>query len=363
MTQGEEQLYDKREVDTDHVKCAGCGANMEFDPASQKLVCRHCGRTEELEKQFGAPELDYLKGLDACEQWDRETVVFRCENCGAKVLLDRAQTAKLCPFCGTAHVVEAGEQAGIKPTALLPFAFDKDIAVQRCKAWAKKGWLAPRKFRKRMSPDSVNGVYTPCFTFDSNTFSRYEGRIGKRHTRVVGSGKNRRTETYIVWRNISGTFSNRFDDVLVTAGRMMSQKNMEALQPYDTNRGCLFEEEYMLGFMAYRYETGLSELWKDARDIIDQRLRGMILGQYVYDCVGYLNVSTSHENVTYKYVMLPVWVGNYTYGRKLYNFYVNGTTGKVAGKRPVSPWKVLGLVFAGLALAAGLFLLWYFNVL
>ena len=66
MTQGEEQLYDKREVDTDHVKCAGCGANMEFDPASQKLVCRHCGRTEELEKQFGAPELDYLKGLDAC---------------------------------------------------------------------------------------------------------------------------------------------------------------------------------------------------------------------------------------------------------------------------------------------------------
>ena len=89
----------------------------------------------------------------------------------------------------------------------------------------------------------------------------------------------------------------------------------------------------------------------------------MILGQYVYDCVGYLNVSTSHENVTYKYVMLPVWVGNYTYGRKLYNFYVNGTTGKVAGKRPVSPWKVLGLVFAGLALAAGLFLLWYFNVL
>ena len=214
-----------------------------------------------------------------------------------------------------------------------------------------------------MSPDSVNGVYTPCFTFDSNTFSRYEGRIGKRHTRVVGSGKNRRTETYIVWRNISGTFSNRFDDVLVTAGRMMSQKNMEALQPYDTNRGCLFEEEYMLGFMAYRYETGLSELWKDARDIIDQRLRGMILGQYVYDCVGYLNVSTSHENVTYKYVMLPVWVGNYTYGKKLYNFYVNGTTGKVAGKRPVSPWKVLGLVFAGLALAAGLFLLWYFNVL
>ena len=110
-------------------------------------------------------------------------------------------------------------------------------------------------------------------------------------------------------------------------------------------------------------ETGLSELWKDARDIIDQRLRGIILGQYVYDCVGYLNVSTSHENVTYKYVMLPVWVGNYTYGRKLYNFYVNGTTGKVAGKRPVSPWKVLGLVFAGLALAAGLFLLWYFNVL
>ena len=144
MAQGEEQLYDKREVDTDHVKCAGCGANMEFDPASQKLVCRHCGRTEELEKQFGAPELDYLKGLDACEQWDGETVVFRCENCGAKVLLDRAQTAKLCPFCGTAHVVEAGEQADRAPAVCLRQGYRR-AAVQ---SLGEKGMAGAAQIQK-----------------------------------------------------------------------------------------------------------------------------------------------------------------------------------------------------------------------
>lgn len=358
MSGQEEQVYDKRVVDTDHVKCDGCGANMEFDPKTQQLVCRHCGKTEKLEKQFDVHEVDLLTGLDACEQWDRETVVFRCENCGAKVLLERGQTARCCPFCGTAHVVEAKEQAGIKPTALLPFAFDRDIAVLRCKEWAKKGWLSPRKFRKSMSPDNINGVYTPCFTFDSHTFSRYEGRIGKTHTRTVGSGKNRRTETYIVWRHISGTYDNFFDDIVVTAGNMMSQKNMDALQPYDTNNGCKFEEDYMLGFMAYRYERGLQELWGDARDIMDQKLRAMILSQYSYDHIDYLNVSTDHDSVTYKYVMLPVWVGNYTYGKKLFNFYVNGTTGKVTGKRPYSPWKILILTIVGIALVLGLF--WLF---
>lgn len=60
--------------------------------------------------------------------------------------------------------------------------------------------------------------------------------------------------------------------------------------------------------------------------------------------------------MTYKYVLLPVYVGHSTWRQKLYNFFVNGETGKVTGKAPVSPLKVLGVVL--LCAAAVALLVW-----
>ena len=72
-----------------------------------------------------------------------------------------------------------------------------------------------------------------------------------------------------------------------------------------------------------------------------------------------MNVSTIHEGVTYKYVMLPIYVGNFNYRKKLYNFYVNGETGKVVGKTPKSPLRILFAVLCGLAVIVGVALLFY----
>ena len=116
----------------------------------------------------------------------------------------------------------------------------------------------------------------------------------------------------------------------------------------------------MLGFMAYKYDNDLEGCWDFAKSRIDARIRKGILSRYVYDKVAYLNVSTSHDRVTYKYVMLPVYVGNYNFNKKLYNFYVNGDTGKVWGKTPKSPIKIAIAVLLGIALVAGIVALYYF---
>ncbi len=87
---------------------------------------------------------------------------------------------------------------------------------------------------------------------------------------------------------------------------------------------------------------------------MDKSIRSSILGKYSYDRVDYLNVSTSHERVTYKYGMIPVYVGNFTFKQKLFNFFVNGNTGKTWGKYPKSFWKILLVVLLGVAAAAGL---------
>lgn len=346
---GEERV----KVETESVKCPGCGANMVFDADSQMLYCPHCGSKRDLGAGKRADEKDLMEGLSADAIWKaEETVVFRCDNCGAKVVLQKDETAKLCPFCGTAHVQKTEELAGLKPDAVLPFAFGTEKALEYSKNWAKKRFFAPRKFKKDLNADNVNGVYAPCFTFDSHTYSTYRGRIGVTHTRTVGSGKNRRTETYTVWHNISGTYADFFDDLAITAGDKCGQKELDKLAPYDTNSGIEYKEKYLLGFMAYHYDHELSDCWDRAKNRMDGIIRSRILAQYHYDKLDYLNVSTTHENVKYKYVMIPVYVGNFNFRQKLYNFFVNGTTGKTYGKYPKSGLKI-GVLAATLAAVAG----------
>lgn len=51
------------------------------------------------------------------------------------------------------------------------------------------------------------------------------------------------------------------------------------------------------------------------------------------------------------FVLLPFWIGAYTYRGKVFRFVVNGQSGQATGTRPKSPWKI-GAVVAAVLLAA-----------
>lgn len=338
-------------VDTGMKKCLSCGANMIFDPDKQKLYCPHCESMVELSFNVKAREIDIRTAFQSERTWESDTVtnVFSCENCGAKVVFAEGESAKSCPFCGTAHVTKLEDLSGIKPSAILPFGFGVKKAVELSKKWAGRSLFAPRSFKKSLNPSDIKGVYVPAFTFDSVTTSTYSGKIGKRRTRVVGYGKNRRTETYIEWRYISGTFYGNYDDILISSGEKIDQAKLNKLMPYETSQCSNYEENFLLGFMAYHYDKNVERCWEDAKAIIDADLKRAILRQYSFDMMSYLNVSTIHERVTFKYVMLPVYTGLFKYSKNNYNFYINGRTGKVTGKRPISPLKVILSVLLGAA--------------
>ncbi len=356
---GSDERFER--VETESVKCPSCGSNMVFNADTQTLYCEHCDTTQAFDMNTVAQEQDLRVALYGTDNgWSKdETSVFYCDNCGAKIILAVSETAKECPFCGTHHVQKIEELAGLKPNAVLPFTFGIDKALKYVREWAKKRIYAPKDFKKNLSVDRIHGVYSPCFTFDSQTVSTYAGRIGKTHTRTVGSGKNRRVETYVVWRDICGSFYRNYDDIYVTAGTKLNQNQLDKIAPYDTNSSKEYEENYLLGYMAYHYDKDIKGCWTEARNIIDANIRQGILSQYNHDRVAFLNVSTSHQNVTYKYVMLPVYVGNYKYRKKVYNYHVNGNTGKVYGKTPKSFWKILLTVLGIVALLVGLGFLIY----
>jgi hypothetical protein len=60
-------------------------------------------------------------------------------------------------------------------------------------------------------------------------------------------------------------------------------------------------------------------------------------------------VDTAYRGITYKHILLPLWLSSYRYGNKTYSFQVNGQSGAVAGARPYSFWKIF---FLALAVAA-----------
>ena len=64
-----------------------------------------------------------------------------------------------------------------------------------------------------------------------------------------------------------------------------------------------------------------------------------------------LRVWTQHADVTWKHLLLPLWIAAYRYEDRLYTFLVNGQTGKVVGKRPVSKLRVALAVALGVLLA------------
>jgi hypothetical protein len=53
-----------------------------------------------------------------------------------------------------------------------------------------------------------------------------------------------------------------------------------------------------------------------------------------------LDVSASFAGQSFKHILVPVWLLSYTYGAKQFQVVLNGYTGAVAGRYPISWIKV-----------------------
>ena len=333
------------------IKCDGCGSNMAFDPVSQTLKCEYCGNKLDFAKDANVKEIEIEQAFLSDESWKNETRAYRCENCGASFVIGADEVAVACPYCSTSHIVQTEDLTGIKPTAVYPFLIDKSSAVEVSKKWAKRRLFAPSSYKKNLKAENVQGIYMPCFTFDSQTYSVYDGRIGKRKTRTVKRDGKTYTETYIDWRRVSGTLDMFFDDILISAGDI-EQSNLDKIGDCSKETLCVYEKKFLAGFTASHYTRDVKKCWNHAKKEMDARLRTAILNMYFCDVVDFLNVSTKHCDVTYKYLLLPIYRLNYNFKKKNYPVLVNGNSSKVTGKAPVSPFRVTIAVLLGIAFLA-----------
>ena len=350
--------------------CDNCGSDLRYDPDSVRLVCDHCGNSQPIETDLAArrgaiEEHDFRAAFEALADATptEETRVSKCPNCGASIEFDEEVHAKECPYCATPVVTDTGTHRQIKPAAVLPFELDEERARDAMKDWLGSLWFAPngladyaRKGRR------MSGIYTPCWTFDADTSTNYDGQRGTVHTKshtVYHKGKPKRVTTSEVhWKHVSGRVSRFFDDVLVLASTALPEKFRRGMAHWDLSRLEPYMPEYLAGFRAESYTIGLTDGWKTSRQIMDRQIRRDIKFDIGGDRQKIDQMQTRVSNVTFKHILVPLWLAAYKYRGKSYRFVVNGQTGEVQGERPWSAWKLFLAFLVAVVVAAGLGYLW-----
>jgi len=345
--------------------CDACGSDLRFDPRAEQLLCDHCGNAEPIEGVVQAThalaELDFQAAVQNLlpQAEIEETRVISCPNCGAETQFDEKLHAAECPFCATPVVTDTGTHRHIKPKGLLPFAMDEATARSSVGSWLGSLWFAPnglqeyaRKGRK------MNGLYVPCWTFDADTKSRYRGQRGtvyyESRTVTVNGKRTQKRVRKVRWSPASGRVARFFDDVLVVASNSLPRPFRNALGAWDLSALEPYKPEFLAGFRAEGYQVDLPVAFEEAREIMDRIIERDVKFDIGGDLQKVTQVDTQVDDVTFKHILLPVWLAAYKYRGKTYRLAVNGRSGQVAGERPYSVWKIAFAVLAAMIVAAAL---------
>jgi uncharacterized CHY-type Zn-finger protein len=356
-----EQSWDTTEPGGQSFKCGQCGAKMTFVPGSTAQKCPYCDHENAIPQgEEDIEELDYHAFLhQAMGQEDMiDRLTIKCESCGAESTFEDNITAKHCVFCGMDVVSTAHSTKVIKPKSLLPFNIDKRKAHQNFQKWIQKLWFAPNALKKMATSDSgLTGMYVPYWTYDSDTTTFYRGQRGDHYyeTETYTTTENGKTVTKTRqvrktrWRSVSGTVWRNFDDVLIMASHSLPRKYADKLQPWDLKNLTPYRDEFLSGFRAESYQVDLQEGFNLAKGVMGKQIDRDIKHDIGGDEQRISSKKTRHDSVTFKHILLPIWLNAYRFKEKSFRFLVNGRTGEVQGERP---WDYLKIALTAGGIAA-----------
>lgn len=352
--------------------CPACGAILVFEPKDGQLVCPYCGHKEVIPEsaeqveersyeEYLQPRAEQLQTLAA------GALEVQCSSCGAIVTFVPPEVARDCDFCG-AKIVAQPKSADptVAPEGVLPFRIAQQQATANVKQWIASRWFAPNALKKFATPEAIDGVYLPFWTYDANTVSYYTGQRGEHYyvtetyTETDAQG-NTQTKTRQVqhtnWYPVSGTVTRWFDDILIPATKSLPVNRLSALEPWDLPEIKPYEPAYLSGFKAQRYQVELAEGFEQAKAIAAGVIEGDVRRDIGGDEQMISDIKTHYSAITFKHLLLPVYAGAYRLNQKVFQVVVNGRTGEVQGDRPYSFWKITLFILFILLVIGGLYLL------
>ncbi|MDO8998925.1 MAG: hypothetical protein Q7W45_04095 [Bacteroidota bacterium] len=333
------------------IKCKNCGANLKFAAGTQHLNCTYCNADNEIVvEKTELIENDYNAFLDSTiSTSEKQTIsTLKCDCCGSSTTLPENVTSSSCPYCDTPLIIKNGSTCNlVKPKYLLPFKIERKKAKEEFVKWVGGLWFAPNKLKDyaNNSLEKLKGIYMPYWTYDTNTYSSYSGMRGVYYyvteTYRDSQGKTQtRQVRHTNWYPASGSVNNSFDDILVCASNSLPKKLVQDLEPWDLPELVSYNDQFLAGFVTESYQTELKPGFEEAKErmlpIIQSSVRSDIGG----DTQQITSISTEYNDISFKHILLPLWISAYKFNEKVYRFTINARTGEVQGERPYSGWKI-----------------------
>jgi DNA-directed RNA polymerase subunit RPC12/RpoP len=323
--------------------CPKCGGHLEFNLQVNALVCQYCGYIREPEERSAADDEQVMALMLPTEmghRWAVSQLQMICGQCGAHSLWPKGQAAAECPYCGSGQLIESNETKGlVDPQAIAIMQIDEREATQKISEWLGKGWTKPDDLKESAQKSLLRPAYYPFWTFD--------GTLDIHWSCDINEGSSDRPR----WVGQSGVEFEMFDDVLIPGLTSLKFKDLNKLGQFYLKDVVEFNPDYLAGWPALTYDRPLSKATLLAREQIVRKVRRelhqrVLPGRQKRD----LNPGgVNWSDMTYKHVLLPVWIGKYRYKGNEYSIMVNGQTGNVTGEKPKDSLKTLGIIVSVIA--------------
>lgn len=346
-------------------QCTSCGGQMQYSPETGKLRCLYCEEEipiphtegEIIENDYDAwVEREqrlpfYTHGVQTSKTTEFETrdngttgvLEVTCSQCGATTTFDPHIQAQKCPFCDTPLEATSAHLANFwEPNYVIPFHFSQKKCGLVFKKWIRKKWFAPNSARKlEIASNRFKGTYLPYWTYDAQMSAEYVGERGEHYLERDSKGN---THTRTRWYSVSGRVANFFDDVLIPATDSIDRRILTEAKDWKVEDYKTYNPAYFAGFVTQIYTVDFVQGFEYAQQLIEEETRELVLRDIGGDEQRIHSLDITLDDKKFKLLVLPFWVTSYRYKNKLYQVVVNGMSGRVYGKAPVSVWKVLLLI-------------------
>jgi ribosomal protein L37E len=320
-------------------QCPKCGGQVAFNIETKQLACLYCGYAAEADEEHTAadaerPILDVLP-TESGHRWAASQQQLSCQRCGAVSLWPPAQKAAACPYCASHQLIASSEsEALVDPQGIAVMQISEEEALRCTRAWFGRGWFIPDDLSQSVKNHSLQPAYYPFWIF--------EGTVELHWTCEVNEGGSNTSS----WVRQSGSEFELFNDVVVPGLQRLNHKDMEKLGPYNLLDVVAFKPDYLAGWPAMSYNRSLAKATLMARESVIRVLRQQLHYRVASGRPkrGLKTGGVNWYDMTFKYVLLPLWIGTYQYKGKLYQVFVNGQTGKVSGEKPRDTIKTVLLI-------------------
>ncbi len=320
--------------------CNSCGGTFKYDISSKEIRCTKCNSISPISITNNINKYNLNKDSIKVLKNEQPSHVIECSSCGSKITVPKNAFCVSCSYCSTNLLLSNIDSNFIKPESILPFEITYNDAVLIFKNWINSIEDAISSLKKDYKLIDLSKTYAPYWNYDCHIICRYSASGGEVFFKTVGDEHKASKERFIKWHNLNGTIENYFQNTAINAD-VNRLDFIYKLEHFDFKKLKPFNFVYLNGFSAIKYSDDPLCCFEYAKSkinlILYEEINKRILKDFRECEIASTNVN--YNNVKFYHILLPFWIGKYSFNGQIYNFSINGENGKIHGEYPLSKIK------------------------